>query len=96
MLVLYFLYQRICFWLLSWKRGQKKYKYFPNDYLGDVKTGKIKNVCFTGHRIEACSIWPRTRCYYSQVTSVNGIFVVSLYILCSIAEYLKIWISRMS
>jgi hypothetical protein len=30
----------------------KKYTYFEKDYLGGLKRAKIRNLCFTGHRID--------------------------------------------
>jgi hypothetical protein len=35
------------------KRGNENYKYFVNDYLGSVKTEKMKNLRFTECRMEA-------------------------------------------
>ena len=40
-------------WLLSRRWAYKKYKHFLNVYLGGVKTEKMKNLRFTGRRIDA-------------------------------------------
>jgi hypothetical protein len=41
------------FWLQSWTAANKKQKYFPNNYLEGEKTEKMRNLHFTGCRIQA-------------------------------------------